>query len=172
MPKSIRRVQNRAVLGRGVVLHSSAAVIDGKGVVFLAPSGGGKSTTVQALAMTDAEILGDDSTVVSRGTDGVWRMIPCAVFTWFTGKRPSARKLDKLMILEKGEPALLKTVDPIYARYRILRENSIMAHGEMEPEERTVLRRVVRELCSKFPVTILRWSEPNSLQRVLFETVE
>lgn len=172
MPKSIRRVQNRAVLGRGVVLHASAAVVNGKGVLFLAPSGGGKSTVAYVLEEFSMEIVGDDSTVVSRGTDGVWRIIPCAVFTWFTGKRPSAFKLDHLMILEKGEPALLKALDPLYAAYRILREESIMAHVEMEPGERSMLRETVRELCGVFPVHVLRWSEPVSLRNRLSEAVE
>lgn len=167
MPKSIRRVQNRAVLGRGVVLHASAAVVDGRGILFLAPSGGGKSTTADTLERFGMDILGDDSTVVSKGTDGVWRMIPCAVYTWSTGSRPPARELHELVILEKGEPACLRRTCSAYAAYRILREDSIISVCEMDPWERRVLRDTVQLLCSTLPVYILRWSRPDSLRRIL-----
>lgn len=169
MPKSIRRIQNRAVLGRGVVLHASAAVVDGRGILFLAPSGGGKSTTADTLERFGMDILGDDSTVISEGTDGVWRVIPCAVYSWSTGNRPPARELHELIFLEKGEPACLRRTCSVYAAYRMLREDSIISVNEMEPRERRVLRDTARLLCRTLPVYILRWSRPDSLRRILME---
>lgn len=76
------------------------------------------------------------------------------------------------MILEKGEPAVLKRVNPAYACYRILREKSIMADQEMEPDERMVLRGTVKELCRIFPTHILRWSKPDSLVELLSKVIE
>lgn len=48
-----------------VLLHASAVVLSGKGVLFCGPSGAGKSTTAAMLAQQGYEILSDDLTVVS-----------------------------------------------------------------------------------------------------------
>ncbi|MFO8182801.1 MAG: hypothetical protein R6U39_01375, partial [Candidatus Aegiribacteria sp.] len=82
MRKSILRVQARAVRGRGAVLHASAVISRERGILFMAPSGGGKSTAARILGEGGYRVLGDDSTVVCRGTDGVWRVIPCASWSW------------------------------------------------------------------------------------------
>ena len=121
MRKSILRVQARAVKGRGVVFHASAVLHQGKGILFLAPSGGGKSTAAAILGNSGFIVLGDDSTVVSMGTDGIWRVITCASWTWQSVKRPDPVELGSLTILEKGEPSFITRLSPIYASYRILR---------------------------------------------------
>lgn len=167
MRKSILRAQARAVKGRGAVFHASAVLHEGKGVLFLAPSGGGKSRAAAILRNNGFQILGDDSTVVSRGTDGVWRVIPCASWIWESGQRPDPVELGYLVILEKGEPGLKSRLSPAYASYRILRERSLMAYGDVTPEERPDFRRTVTEVSIKFPVYVLRYSLTDSLPQLL-----
>lgn len=167
MRKSILRVQARAVSGRGAVLHASAVESRDRGILFLAPSGGGKSTAARILGEAGYRVLGDDSTVVCRGTDGVWRVIPCASWSWQSEEERKAAPLGGLVLLEKGEPALLDGVAPVYAFYRILRENSIMAHGDVTPAERPPFRSSLREICRNFPVHLLRYSLPESLARMV-----
>ena len=167
MRKSILRAQARAVKGRGAVFHASSVLYKRKGILFLAPSGGGKSTAAAILRRSGLEVLGDDSTVVSKGTDNIWRVIPCASWTWQSGKRPEAVELGSLVILEKGEPGLLYHILPIYASFRILRERSIMAYGDVTPEERPDFRNSVSEICTEFPVYVLRYSDNNSLKQLI-----
>lgn len=170
MRKSILRVQARAVKGRGAVFHASAVSHKGKGILFLAPSGGGKSTAAAILGRNGLEVLGDDSTIVSRGTDDIWRVIPCASWTWQSGKRPDPIELGSLIILEKGEPGFLSRLSPNYASYRILRERSLMAYGDVTAGEKPAFRNSVYEICSSFPVFILRYSDSNNLIRLLKES--
>ena len=167
MRKSILRVQARAVKGRGAVFHASAVLYNEKGMLFLAPSGGGKSTAAAILGRNGLQILGDDSTIVSRGSDNTWRVIPCASWTWQSGKRPKSVELESLIILEKGEPGFLSRISPIYASYRILRERSLMAYGDVTPEERPDFRNSVSEICGSFPVYVLRYSDSNSLKQLI-----
>ncbi|MEN8208234.1 MAG: hypothetical protein ABFR50_03180 [Candidatus Fermentibacteria bacterium] len=170
MRKSILRAQARAVRGRGAVFHASAAAHNAKGILFLAPSGGGKSTAAEILAGSGFDILGDDSTIISRGTDDIWRVIPCASWTWQSGRRPEAVELESLILLEKGEPGVIARLNPLYAAYRILRERSLMAYRDITPEERPAFRNAVSEICGRFPVCILRYSDPGSLT-ALIETI-
>jgi len=167
MRKSILRVQARAVAGRGAVLHASAVSLNGRGLLFLAPSGGGKSTAAAILGSRGFEVLGDDSTVVCMGTDGVWRVIPCASWSWQSKTERQAHELGALVLLEKGEPPLLKKLAPLYAAYRIRREGSLMALGDLPETERPPLRASVADVCRGFPAFALRYSLPVSLERMM-----
>lgn len=134
---------------------------------MMAPSGGGKSTAARILEEFGLRILGDDSTVVCRGTDGTWRVIPCASWTWRSGLPRDAVELGAVILLEKGEPPLRSRLSPLYASYRILREDSVLALSDLEPGERPGMRRGVRELTGSFPVYMVRYTEPESLMRMV-----
>ncbi len=62
-----------------IILHSAAAIVNGKGLVFVGHSDAGKSTTMELLktARTNsgiqAEILCDDRNIIRKWTDG-WRV--------------------------------------------------------------------------------------------------
>ena len=167
MRKSILRAQSRAVSGRGAVFHSSAIIYKQKGILFLAPSGGGKSTAAVILGMNGFEVLGDDSTVVSKGTDGVWRVIPCASWKWQSGKRPDPAPLGALVFLEKGYPEFLEKITPLYASYRILHRNQLMAYLDLPEDERYPLRASVMDICISFPSYILRYSKAEVLKNLI-----
>ncbi|MCK4671611.1 MAG: hypothetical protein KAT47_03640 [Candidatus Aegiribacteria sp.] len=167
MRKSILRAQARAVSGRGAVFHASAITHKQKGVLFLAPSGGGKSTAAAILGINGFEILGDDSTVVSKGTDNIWRVIPCASWKWHAGKRPDSVKLGTLVFLEKGYPELLERITPVYASYRILHKNQLMAYLDLPEDERSPQRSSVMEICRSFPSYILRYSRQEVLRSLI-----
>ena len=167
MRKSILRIQSRAVSGRGAVFHSSAIIYKQNGILFLAPSGGGKSTAASILGNSGFEVLGDDSTVVSKGTDNIWRVIPCASWKWQSGKRPEPVKLGSLVFLEKGYPELLEKITPVYASYRILHRNQLMAYLDLPEDERSPLRTSVMEICRSFPSYILRYSKAEVLRDLI-----
>ena len=161
------RIQSRAVSGRGAVFHASAILYMQKGILFLAPSGGGKSTAAAILGMNGYEVLGDDSTVVSKGTDNIWRVIPCASWTWQSGKRPDPVELGVLVFLEKGNPELLERITPAYASYRILHRNQLMAYLDLPGDERSPLRKSVMDICWSFPSYILRYSKAEALRSLI-----
>ena len=164
MRKSILRAQSRAVSGRGAVFHASAVTFRGKGILFLAPSGGGKSTAAAILGNSGLEVIGDDSTVVSKGTDNIWRVIPCASWKWQSGKRPDPVELGTLIFLEKGNPELLEKITPVYASYRILHRNQLMAYLDLPSDGRIPLRKSVMEICREFPSYIIRYSKAETLK--------
>ena len=169
MRKSILRAQARAVSGRGAVFHASAILYRQQGILFLAPSGGGKSTAAAILGRNGFEVLGDDSTVISKGTDNLWRVIPCASWKWQSGNRPDPVELGALVFLEKGNPELLESITPAYASYRILHKNQLMAYLDLQVDERPPLRTSIMEICSNYPSYILRYSKAEVLKSLLNE---
>lgn len=65
-------IRNRVLFNHGIVIHASAIDYNGKGIIFSAPSGTGKST--QACLWEDymgARVLNDDCPVVKMEKDGI-----------------------------------------------------------------------------------------------------
>ncbi len=60
----LRSAIARALAPEGAVLHSAAAAIDGRALLFLAPPGGGKTTIIDLLE-PDAELIGDELVAVT-----------------------------------------------------------------------------------------------------------
>lgn len=93
-------------------LHSSAAVIDGAGLIFVGHSGAGKSTTASMLD-GHAEILCDDRNVVRRWPDG-FRVHG----SWSHGEIPrvsaaSAPLAAILLLTQSGENRLVRLDRPM-----------------------------------------------------------
>jgi hypothetical protein len=59
---------------QGVLLHASAAVLDGKALVFLGPSETGKSTICRRLGAY-AQPFADDKVCLFRRADGLWAIV-------------------------------------------------------------------------------------------------
>ncbi|HNS31364.1 MAG TPA: hypothetical protein PKN36_00090 [bacterium] len=80
-------------------LHSSAAILNGQGLIFVGHSEAGKSTTLKMLK-GKAEILCDDRNILRRWDDG-WRVHG----TWSHGELPyvssSSAKLTAVLILKQ-----------------------------------------------------------------------
>jgi MoaA/NifB/PqqE/SkfB family radical SAM enzyme len=74
---------------QAVLLHSAAAIINGKGLVFLGHSSAGKSTTMELIKSAkrtyglQAEVLCDDRNIIRKWADG-WRVHG----TWHHGSTP------------------------------------------------------------------------------------
>lgn len=171
--KSILLLENRAVIPNGVVLHSASVGHSELGAyLFLAPSEGGKSTIRLGLCKREFGAIGDDSTVVCTGTDGVVRCLPCGSMKQATGVDDLAGvSLRAIFFIEKGSPPVIDKIDPAYAFYRAISKNSIMDGGELERWERNALNHYLRNLCQGFPAYIFRYGledDPeDQLQRFL-----
>jgi hypothetical protein len=167
MRKFILRAEARAVSGRGAVLHASAVDVRGRALVLLARSGGGKSTTASLLESWGHERLADDSLLVSRGTDGIWRVLPCASWTWSIGRETAARPLGWIAFLEKGSPAGLWSLDPAYSVWRALAQRQLMAYLDLPAGERTPLRSQTRVMFAEIPSFLLLSDLGEGLRRLV-----
>ncbi len=168
------RAQTRAVLPRGVVLHGSSVEQHGNAVVFLAPSGGGKSTIAINLAQKDFFLLADDTIIVADGSDEITRCLPCGTLKLTTGIdniRPA--NLKAFIFLEKGDRTALVKLTWEYATYRAIRTESIIAVPDLHVKEREQVRLYLKRLFKAFPSFILRYSlrtDPSEFIRELLQS--
>lgn len=100
---------------RGLMLHSSAVICDGKAYLFSAPSGTGKSThTEKWCRLFGAEYLNDDKPAL-RLVEGQWM----AYGTPWSGKhdlsRPSGVPLGGIAVLQRGEENSIRPMTPAEA---------------------------------------------------------
>jgi hypothetical protein len=158
MNRSILRAQLNAVLPNGVVLHASVVAEPGGAYVFLAPSGGGKSTVMSVLTKKHFGAIADDSVVIARGTDGVIRCLPCGTMKQNAGtEKIDPAPLKTFFFLEKKGPILKTAINPRYAFYRSMRCSSIMALDLLPREQRRQARIFLEKLFYAFPSFILRY---------------
>ena len=153
------RAQTRAVLPHGAILHASSVELDGKAVVFLAPSGGGKSTIALNLAQTNFFLLADDTLILADGTDFVTRCLPCGSLKLTTGLTDfTPANLKALVFVEKGENPVITKISPQYACYRALRIESIIGVRDLDMVEVKQIRLYLKQIFSLFPTYIMRYS--------------
>lgn len=158
MSRSILRAQTRAVIPRGAVLHGSAVAAEERAFLFLATSGGGKSTVRLKLTLEKYGAIGDDSIVISRGTDDVVRCLPCGSMKQNTGIEDiRGAPLEAVFFLEKGSPPELFRVSGRYGFDRLMRTRSIMAYDMIDQEERRAVRSFLRGVLHEFPVFVFRY---------------
>ena len=158
MDRFILRAQLRAVLPNGVVLHASSVAEDDSAFVFLARSGGGKSTIMSKLTEKRFGAIADDSLVIARGTDGVVRCLPCGSMKQFSGtENIDAAPLKTFYFLEKGSPAHRYRISPQYAFYRAMMGSTIMAYGHVAKNEQKQTSAFLAELFNSVPAYILRY---------------
>jgi len=166
MRRSLLRAEARAVSGRGAVLHASAVDLGGRALVLLARSGGGKSTTADVLESWGHEKLADDSLIVSRGTDGIWRAIACASWRG-SGRLTAPRPIGWIAFLEKGTPAGAWPLGPGYAAWRALAQRQMMAYLDLPDPERTPFREALAVLFREVPTLLLRSDLGDGLEGLL-----
>lgn len=160
MKRSLLRAQLRAVMPRGVVLHASSFSFKGMGYVFLAPSGGGKTTLAIEAVKRGMVLLGDDSVVICTGTDDLVRCLPCGSSRQRMGKDdvPGAL-LHSFYFLEKGLPYFAADLPGSYGFYRAMRISSIMAFGDIAEDETIPPAAYLRFLMENYPVHLVRDSK-------------
>lgn len=157
MTKPLLLVEARALLGRGVLLHASAVAFADGCRLFLAPSGGGKTTISLMLEEAGGLAIGSDTTLVCRGTDSVLRAMSCASFAPARIGRPPATRLSKLVILEKGPLLRPIELDPGYAAWRLFRQGQIMILDSLDPPERELASACLHEIICECGCEMLRF---------------
>ena len=119
----------------GILLHSSAVVLDGKAYLFSAPSGTGKSThtSIWLREFPGAEILNDDKPAIRFLDDGIY-----VYGTPWSGKTDLNlnRKvpLQGIAFLERGEKNSIAPLDSMKSLENLL--NQTVRPGEKECVEK------------------------------------
>ncbi|MBN1434601.1 hypothetical protein JW921_07565 [Candidatus Fermentibacterales bacterium] len=150
------RAQMAALRGRGLLVHASSALVAGRALLFLAPSGGGKSTLAGRLHVMGHQAMGDDETALIIREDGRIDALATMGFQVLFG-RPLEVKcapLAAVCFLEKGRPIALVEVGKTYALYRLFR--SLWTPGTASPESVRDLTNAGR-IVERTRCVIFRW---------------
>jgi len=148
----LAEIQASVLLGRGSLLHASSAAHEGRGALFLAPSGGGKSTAVGALSHLGWSPVSDDKTVVCRNSAGKNVIYPARVDRlWGDGDALPSAALDAAVFVDMGSSFEAWACDDGYFFYRLFRDYTLWADleemlhpHEDRPEAREDLRAILR----------------------------
>lgn len=135
---------------QAILLHSAAAVVNGKGLVFVGHSGAGKSTAIELLKMArretglDCNILCDDRNVVRHWPHG-WRVHG----TWSHGTTadvsPADASLAAILFLKQSNDNRIEPVTDRKIIWRILLATLIrpMVTAEWWQKELGILERLI-----------------------------
>ncbi len=119
----------------GFAIHASAASVKGKAYLFLAESGGGKSTTVELLN-NKYHILSDDITAIRKLKSRYYVFqTPFVEKAWWIKKKQDLYEVDKIFFLNKSkEFDIVKINDQDRANETVLNQ----IYAAQEPDERTL----------------------------------
>ena len=138
----------------GIMLHSSAVVVDGKAYLFTADSGTGKSTHTNLWleSFPGAFILNDDKPALRR-IDGVWY----AYGTPWSGKYDistnASAELAGIALLERGSE---NAIEPCNPREAILRIYMQLNRKTETPEFREKQLELLDRLLTEVPIWKLK----------------
>ncbi len=127
-----RSIAEQLPLYDAFVCHGAAVEIGGRGVIFTAPSGTGKTTHISLLLKEfpdEVRIINGDKPII-RKIDGEWRV--CS--TPWAGKEGMNRNvsapLDSIVVLGRGETNSIQRVDPALHFDTIIRQVYYPKDGE------------------------------------------
>lgn len=156
------------ILHNGILLHSSAVVLDGKAYLFSAPSGTGKSThtSIWLREFPGAEILNDDKPAIRILEDGIY-----VYGTPWSGKTDLNlnRKvpLQGIAFLERGETNSISSLDSMKTLENLL--NQTVRPGEKESAAR--LFSLLDQLIRRVPIYKLTCNMEAEAAHVSYEAM-
>lgn len=164
----------RASMDYALVLHAAGVSRQERSYLFLAPSGGGKSTLSAICDSEGLSVFGDDQTLVLEKQGAFYlRPMPrvaCAPVAWLDmGEHCLIRRA---FFLSKSREPSVSPIAPLAAVRRCLIQDQVTALMFMTPEERRgVLDRVLR-LFLAVPAYELRFRKDSSFWEVIDELEE
>lgn len=165
----LAEIQAGVLLGRGSLLHASSAAHAGRGVLFLAPSGGGKSTVVGALSHLGWTPISDDKSVVCQNSAGNNVIYPARVDRlWGDGDALPSAALDAAVFVDLGGSFEAGPCGNRYFFYRLFRDYSLWADLEdlLHPHaDRPEAREDLREIMWRVPKLRISYDARSQNQR-------
>lgn len=156
--KRLLQTQTELLLGRGIILHCSAAVVGGGAILLTCPSGGGKSTAASLLHAMGYRILGWDNVLITRNSRGKPCAYPTMHFMYETGKRPAPAPILGIYIIEKSNCPQKLSVGFRYALFRLVRDRSLMLYGDLSFRSLKTVRGSLSEYLAAVPAYILAFN--------------
>lgn len=150
----LRMLPMRAIFQRfGVLfLHASQVAYRGRGILFTAPSGTGKSTQAKLWRQYQgAEIICNDRTLV-RNVDGVWRTYGYPLDGSEPVKSSAVHRLGAVVLLEQGGENTVKRLRPSKALPRLMEQLVLDCWNS---EARTAALDLLIQLMEQIPVYLL-----------------
>lgn len=137
---------------RVLFLHASQIVHEGKGILFTAPSGVGKTTQAKLWQKhRGAEIICNDRTLVRR-TEGVWRTYGYPLDGSEPVRSSAVHSLGAVVLLEQGSGNLVQRLRPSKALPRLMRQ---VVMDCWSGEARTAAMELLLTLMEEIPVYLL-----------------
>lgn len=133
-------------------LHASQVAYRGRGILFTAPSGTGKSTQAKLWRQYQgAEIICNDRTLV-RNVDGVWRTYGYPLDGSEPVKSSAVHRLGAVVLLEQGVENTVKRLRPSKALPRLMEQLVLDCWNS---EARTAALDLLIQLMEQIPVYLL-----------------
>ena len=116
----------------GFVFHGAAVEINGKGVIFTAPSGTGKTTHISLLMKNYPEnikIINGDKPII-RLIDGAWRLCSTPWAGKEGWKRNATAPLKSIVIVNRAEDNSIEAISPAACFEEIMSQIYLPCNGE------------------------------------------
>lgn len=158
-----------AVRPCALVLHGTAAVRFGRAFLFLAHSGGGKSTLAALCDSKGIPVLGDDSALVLESDTGFHiRPLPRQA------RLPASQtplgeqtRLHRIFFLEKAENPSADPISPIKGASYCLKDGGVFGYRNWAPSDRWLaLDRLIR-LFRAVPAYVLHFAKDDRFWEVV-----
>jgi hypothetical protein len=137
----------------GLALHATGLVMEGAGVAFFGPSGGGKSTLGAAAPYT---VLSDELVVLSKAA--AFRLLPSGFWSSVSppGRPIEGAPLRALVELDKASTFTLERLPPAIALRRLLTVATVPPADCLWEQA----LRLLREAVDRTPVYRMGWALP------------
>ena len=148
----LMRLEQVCITLKAALLHSSFIKWKGKGILFTAPSGTGKSTQAELWRQTEgAEIINGDRAVL-RKADGIWNAygLPYAGSSHIF--RNESANIGAIVVLRKGKENALERLRPVQAFKWIYSETVVRS---WEDSYRETIIELLTDLSMSVPVWML-----------------
>ena len=163
-----RKLAEAALDHEILLIHGSAVAVDGKGYLFLAPSGTGKSTQADLWVKYEgSEILNGDR-VGLRYLDQHWTAfgLPLAGSSYIY--RNTSASVAAIITLEQSPENKIRKLNPIEAFHRLFPETTVH-HWHKYSEEKAVS--LLINLISNIPVYLLKCRPDKGAVQILKDTL-
>jgi MoaA/NifB/PqqE/SkfB family radical SAM enzyme len=148
---------------QGCYLHSSGALLDGQGLLFVGQSEAGKST-ISRMLQDQMEVLCDDRNIVRRQPGGFW-----VYGTWSHGEWPvvsaSSAPLEAILFLEQAPENRLIPLDDRQEIVRRLLACLIKPFVTADWWEKSLT--LVEQMARELPCYVLRFDKSGGVVEVL-----
>ena len=115
---------------QGLIIHAGGGLIQGKGMIFSAPSGGGKSTLSRLLLQSPKTRLFSEERLIVRSVDNVWKVWGSP---WHGESRIAENKsaqLSALVFLRQSLETTITRLSPSEGLHRLIQTASIPWYSE------------------------------------------